>query len=82
MGRQRMRRINEDGPDCRLQQEKILKAVRTIMEYCAAGECEDCMFSRPSPLLGDDLLHCHLVDDDTLPSHWEIPGPEDAGGTD
>ena len=77
-----MRRINEDGPDCRLQQEEILKAARTIREYCAAGECEDCMFSRPSPLLGGEITHCHLVDDDTLPSHWEIPGPGDAGGTD
>ena len=82
MGRKWLRHSNEGGPGCRQQQEEVLKAVKTIMEYCAAGECEDCMFSRPSPLLGDDLLHCHLIDDDTLPSHWEIPGPEDAGGTD
>ena len=77
-----MRRINEDGPDCRLQQEEVLKAARTIREYCAAGECEGCMFSRPSPLFGDDTLHCHFVDDDTIPSHWEIPRPGDAGETD
>lgn len=62
--------------------KSVLEAAETIKRYCAAGECEDCMFSRTSPLFGDDILHCHLVDDDTLPSHWEIPEPEDAGGTD
>lgn len=60
----------------------VLEAAETIKRYCAAGECEGCMFSRPSPLLGDDLLHCHLVDDDTLPSHWELPETGSTGRKD
>lgn len=53
---------------------KVLEAAETIKNYCAAGECEGCMFSRPSPLFGDDILHCHLIDDNTIPSHWELQG--------
>lgn len=60
---------------------KVIEAAKTVKRYCAAGECEDCIFSRPSPLFGDDIIHCHLVDDDTLPSHWELREIGDTGKT-
>ena len=52
----------------------LLEAADTIRGICSRHRCSECPFGRsPSfPAAGDALL-CHLVDDDTIPSHWEIP---------
>ena len=52
----------------------LLEAADTIRGICSRHPCSECPFGRsPSfPAAGDTLL-CHLVDDDTIPSHGEIP---------
>lgn len=53
--------------------KNVLKAMETIKNYCAAGKCEGCIFSRPSLLIGNNLTLCYFADFTTIPSNWEIP---------
>lgn len=55
----------------------LLEAADTIRGICSRHRCSECPFGRaPAIPLTEDLLICHLVDDDTIPMYWDIPAPE------
>ena len=53
---------------------RLIEAADTIRDICSRHRCSECPFGRaPAIPLTEDVLICHLVDDDTIPMYWYIP---------